>query len=493
MFAQQQSSPKSHLKTVDPFESVPYANPSLEKSLLGAILRYPGQFTVSLGALMAGYRPPAFKLAAWECFYDKSCGWVYQGLTALHESGNQIDLPLLENWLIGNNPDRYSRPELGRPWLREIYDLGYASSAIEDASREILSAALRRWQESELQSTLELARDRSVSCEDYNATLGSKLLEVTYSRNGGGAKSLERIAEKWMAEYQDYRNTGAPTLISTGFKDLNTHMGGGYKRGDLIIVAGRSSMGKTSFAVSSLISTVMDGYSGLFFSLEQSEKAVFNQLVSWRSTIPSKLFSAPENLEKIERENPGLYRKLMASMQEVARLDLTIEDQRSPTIHDIKNTAVQWAAQANNPGLLCIDYLGLIRTSSKNSAERSMELGDFAAELRTLGGELNVPVVLLVQAKSVENRQDKRPMMADLAESDKVVRHADQIYFVYRDSYYNKELEAEIRRAGRLDEVELIAAKGRNEGTGTIYLNFHGPTRTFSDRDSGNSTYGDDY
>ena len=493
MYASLPSNPSTSLHSVESFESSrPYCNPELERALVGALLSYPRYFLATFSALTASYRPPSFKLDPWECFYDAQCGWLYQGMFSLNEVGQTIDIPLLERWLLDNNPKRYEKNG-GLDWLKTLANLGSTAVGIEDASHQILKAALRRWQEQELAELKMIARNPAIDCCEANAEIGARMLKMIYSHKGGGSKRLSDVRRSIEQDYEEYQNTGMPSAIPTGFAAIDQHMGGGYRRGELTIFAGRSSMGKTSWVISSQIQAASSGFSVLFFSLEQSEKSVFNQLASSRSQIETKLFELPENLARL-KNNPGQYQRLMQAFDEVERLDITIDDQSSPSIADIKNTATKWVAESENPSLIFLDYIGLIPSNAKGDmGRRSAELSGYAKELRALAKDLNVAVVVWAQiSNDVEGRQDKRPTLGDLSESKSMITHADVVGMFYRDSYYNRDLAAEIEQTGRLDTIEIGFEKGRSIGMKRFYLNWHGPTRTFIDR-AQNTEFDEDF
>lgn len=245
------------------------------------------------------------------------------------------------------------------------------------------------------------------------------------------------------------------TGFSTGFEDYDK-MTGGAQRGDLIIVAARPSMGKTAFALNIAMNHCKNGGAVDLFSLEMGSKQLLQRMISSEARIDGQkwrtmCFSAED------------YKRSFHAIGEIAEWDLSIHE-RQQTVQDI-TTKIR-ASVTGDPDhdhIIIIDYLQLMNVKGRYE-RRDLEVGAITRELKLLARELNIPIILLSQlSRSVEQRQDKRPMMSDLRESGNIEQDADVISFLYRDDYYSKEGS---------DVVEVILRKQRNGPVGTVMLGF---------------------
>ena len=251
--------------------------------------------------------------------------------------------------------------------------------------------------------------------------------------------------------------TSAPaqTGFSTGFEDYDK-MTGGAQRGDLIIVAARPSMGKTAFALNIAMNHCKNGGAVDLFSLEMGSKQLLQRMISSEARIDgqkwrSMCFSADD------------YKRSFHVIGEIAEWNLSIHE-REQSIQDITSKIRSSVAKdPDHEHLVIIDYLQLMTVKGRYE-RRDLEVGAITRELKLLARELNIPIILLSQlSRSVEQRQDKRPMMSDLRESGNIEQDADVISFLYRDDYYTQEGS---------DVVEVILRKQRNGPVGTVMLGF---------------------
>lgn len=276
-----------------------------------------------------------------------------------------------------------------------------------------------------------------------------------------GIKPQKSKMDLLLEIYEDVSTPkGDITGISTGLKELND-MTGGLQNGDLIILAARPSMGKTAFALNLGIHNSHKGGVTNIFSLEMSGKQLVQRMLSvlggiegskWRN--PNKNFTDTDHT------------RLSNAVADYERYHMNIYDQPGQTVFDIR-VAVKKSIK-ENPGkqqLVIIDYLQLIKVVGKFD-RHDLAIGHITRELKMMAREFNLPIVLLSQlSRSVEQRQDKRPMMSDIRDSGSVEQDADLIAFLYRDDYYNKNSELK-------NIVEVILAKHRNGATGTLEFAF---------------------
>ncbi|WP_226036776.1 replicative DNA helicase [Aquibacillus saliphilus] len=245
--------------------------------------------------------------------------------------------------------------------------------------------------------------------------------------------------------------------LPTSYTDFD-QMTGGLQPGELIIIAARPSVGKTAFALNLAAGHCRNLGMSSFFSLEMGKKQLLQRLISAEGNIHSQKWRSllfNEQDYAIAARAVGEISDWKLRVQEHNRTISDIRASLRKTVHD----------HPDEKHLAIIDYLQLV-TPSSHRQRRDLEIGEITRELKLLAIELTIPIVLLSQlSRSVEQRQDKRPLMSDLRESGNIEQDADVIAFLYRDDYYHREVE-------RTDLVEVILAKQRNGPTGIVELAF---------------------
>jgi replicative DNA helicase len=276
------------------------------------------------------------------------------------------------------------------------------------------------------------------------------------------------------------------TGIDTGFRSLNELLGG-FQRGELIVLAGRPSMGKTALAVAIGVNAAKNKQqknSVLFFSLEMPEEQITMRILSAESSIDSfRLRSGRQSAQESIL--------LMEKAQSLSPLKFFIDDIALTTITNIRITSRR-IKRMYGLDLIVIDYLQLIKNEGSNDT-RSIELGHITQGLKSIAKELNVSVVVLSQlSRAVESRDDKRPQMSDLRESGAIEQDADLVMFIYREEYYLKRKEP---REDKVDEwtqwkaqldqwencAEVLIEKNRNGSIGVCKLFYDMGTSVFRD------------
>jgi replicative DNA helicase len=296
-----------------------------------------------------------------------------------------------------------------------------------------------------------------------------------------------------------YQRDGKLSGISTGLHDLDSKMGG-LQPSDLIIVAGRPGMGKTSLATNIAynvakawqgevradghISTVNGGIVG-FFSLEMSAEQLATRIIAERTGIPSSTIRRGG----ISEQDFEVIRDVSL---ELANMKFFVDETGGLSIAQLVARARRLKRQ-RGLDLVVIDYIQLLQGSSRRGQEnRVQEITEITTNLKALAKELQVPIIALSQlSRQVENRDDKRPQLSDLRESGSIEQDADVVLFVYREEYYlqNKEprpgteehAKWQIEMAAVHGKAEVIIAKQRHGPTGTVPLHFDGSVTRFSD------------
>lgn len=287
-----------------------------------------------------------------------------------------------------------------------------------------------------------------------------------------------------------YKRDSHVVGITSGFKKLDECLGG-FHPSDLIILAGRPSMGKTAlgtnFAFNAALNAIEKNEGGpvAFFSLEMSAEQLANRILGQESGLSSDL---------IRRGDIGKsdFPRLVEASNRINSLPLFIDDTPGISVPALRTRARRLKRQ-EGLGMIVIDYLQLMTSPGRRSFEsRVLEISEITRGLKALAKELNVPVIACSQlSRSVEQRDDKRPQLADLRESGSIEQDADVVMFVYREEYYlarkkptgNDEKIAEWDRAMKSIEniAEVIIGKQRHGPIGTVNLHFEGRLTKFSD------------
>jgi len=255
------------------------------------------------------------------------------------------------------------------------------------------------------------------------------------------------------------------TGLTTGFIDFD-RMTTGLQEADLIIVAGRPSMGKTTFAINIAEHVAMEGGVVLVFSMEMpAESLAIRTISAWGKIEQQRLRSG--------QLNDGEWARLMSVVQMMGSKKLLIDDTGSLSPFEVRARARRIAREYGGAlSLIVIDYLQLMRLPG-NYEHRAAEISEISRTLKALARELNIPILVLSQLnRGLEQRPDKRPVMSDLRESGAIEQDADLIVFIYRDEVYNKD-------SPDRGIAEVIIGKHRNGPTGTFKLNFSGQFSMF--------------
>jgi replicative DNA helicase len=402
--------------------------------------------------------------------------------------------------------------ELGGPaYLAQLTGSGAAVIGTRDFAEQIYDLALLRALIGVGRGMVEQALDTSEDVNPKEQIEGAEAALYRVAEEGGGEGSVKSFAQATKLAVQMAEkalNTGGGLSgVTTGLETVNAKTGG-LHHSDLLILAGRPGMGKTSLATNiafnaaqRLVRDLEDGIAAeksagaavAFFSLEMSADQLATRVLSEQSGISS------ENLRmgKISRED---FKQLARAAAELESLPLYIDDTPGLTIAALRTRARRMKRQ-RGIGLIIVDYLQLLQGTGKaGDGNRVQEISEISRGLKTLAKELNVPVIALSQlSRAVEQREDKRPQLSDLRESGSIEQDADIVLFVYREEYYvasrepkrpmdgddAKVFEAHEAWARDMERAygmsELIIAKQRHGATGKVKLRFESRITRFSD------------
>ena len=259
--------------------------------------------------------------------------------------------------------------------------------------------------------------------------------------------------------------------VASGFYDLDS-LTQGFQKSDLIILAGRPSMGKTAFVLN-LTENILKQYKLpiIFFSLEMSKEQLIYRLLANETGISQTRLK----LGNLYKED---WYELKKSIQEYSQFPFFIDDQPNLTTLNIRSRIKKILFEQNKIGLIIIDYLQLLLSSKSKSENRVQEISQITRTLKNIAKEFQIPIIALSQlSRNVENRVNKRPVLSDLRESGSIEQDADLVLMLYRESYYN----STIKKNENITPAELIIAKHRNGPLGIVDLLFQDdPTKFFN-------------
>jgi replicative DNA helicase len=427
---------------VDALNSLPPQNIEAEESILGGILLDPNAMERVVDLLVV------------DSFYVPSHREIYQAALTLHLQGKPTDLMSVTIWLQDNNLlDRIG----GTVKLAQLLNRTVSAVNIDRFATLVMEKYIRRQLIGSGHEIVGLGFDTTLELEKVLDESQQKIFRLTQERPQQG---LVPIADTLVQTFNNieslHQKTSLPG-IPCGFYDLDA-MTSGFGRSDLIIIAGRPSMGKTSFALNVAHNIAKEQHLPIaVFSLEMSKEQLSQRLLAAEAEIDS-------NRLRSGRLSQNDFEPLVRAMGDLANLPIYIDDTANITVTQMRSQLRRLQSQYQDKlGLVLLDYLQLMEGSSDN---RVQELSKITRSLKGLARELNVPIIALSQlSRSVEQRTNKRPMMSDLRESGSIEQDADLIIMLYRDSYYNP--DSPDRNA-----AEIIVTKHRNGPTGTVKLLF---------------------
>ena len=401
-----------------------------------------------------------------ETFYFKNHQTLYKAIVEMYTNKKPIDLITLTTYL----QDTGQLAAIGGiDVLIELINYVPNLLYLEDYINLLRDKFVRR-------TLIKLGYELINSAHITNITLESILLNLESNvfslTNEINQNQLTSSAELFSQIFLELKQKALnPTLsgISSGFFDLDSFTQG-FQKADLIIIAGRPSMGKTALSLNISLNIIKDvQLPVLFFSLEMSKEQLIYRLLSNETDIPNFRLKTGN----IYKED---WVKLNRAIKHLSSLPLFIDDSPTPSISDIQTKIKKILFEQNEIGLIVIDYLQLMENSKFKTENRAQELSKITRSLKNLARKFNVPIIALSQlSRNVENRLNKRPILSDLRESGSIEQDADLVLMLYRESYYNStEKETELNL---LDHTELIIAKQRNGPLGNIKLKFD-PNRT---------------
>ncbi|WP_299768510.1 replicative DNA helicase [uncultured Tateyamaria sp.] len=384
--------------------------------------------------------------------------------------------------------------ELGGPaYLARLAGAAISAFAVRDYAQMIYDLAVRR-------DLIQLGRDISAKAAKVDVASEPKeqIVEAEQAlyklaeqgtSEGGFQSFLKAVTDAVNVANAAYQREGGLAGISTGLIDMDKKLGG-LHQSDLLILAGRPSMGKTSLATNIAFNIAKaykkglkpDGAEGAieggvvgFYSLEMSAEQLAARILSEAAEVPS------ENIRRGDMTEAE-FRRFVDAAKQLEACPLYIDDTAAIPIAQLSARARR-LKRTHGLDVLIVDYLQLVRGVSEN---RVQEIGEISMGLKAIAKELNIPVIALSQlSRQVENREDKRPQLSDLRESGSIEQDADVVMFVFREEYYKErekpgdhDLEAMAKWQEEMERLhgraEVIIGKQRHGPIGTVDLSFEG-------------------
>jgi len=422
-------------------------NIEAEENLLASILLDPD----IMATAMTLVRP--------EDFFDTRYSVIFEALMQLFAKNRPIDeVNLLDQLELMGSAGEVG----GRDILLDLVESIGTTENAESYAQIIRDYGLMRRMIKESREIAIMGLSGEFNAQEYLDEAERKVLAVRDERGQSRARPIGSLAAEAVERIETQRNlehriTGVPTEYS-GLDDMLL----GLQPSDVVVIAARPSMGKTSFAMNIALNAVKKNKGVLFFSLEMSSDQITNRFISIESKWQNR--SLPLSMLRSATLGKPLMENLRLVSESMKNYPLTIDDSPNPSPLDIRSVArrVYYKGQCD---LIVVDYLQLMSPISKR-LPREQQIAEISRALKALAKELNIPVIALSQLnRGPDSRPDKHPLLSDIRESGAIEQDADVIIFLYRDAYYNKDKEGD-------DNVEIIVAKQRNGPTGTVNLNF---------------------
>lgn len=422
-------------------ERIPPQNIEAEKSVLGSVLLDKDALINVSGWLQPGH------------FYDDRHALIYQNILELFEHGLPIDLVTIS--------DRLKKKKIlvkvgGRAYLTELASFVPTSAHVEEYANIVKETATRRGLISSASQITTLSFDETVDVSEVVDRSETLLFNVAQEGVRSNFVHVKELLKDAYERASHAKSSDDYSGISTGFRDMDVLLGG-FQKSDLVILAARPSVGKTSLALDMMRhAALVEKKNVAFFSLEMSNMQIMDRLLGMQSGIPFwEIRTNKLNDEKIV--------KLANTMGELGDANIFIDDMAGQHINQVRTKSRRLALE-QGVDIIFVDYLQLMHGSSKES--RTLEVSEVSQGLKNLAKELNVPVVALSQlSRAIEQRQGRRPQLSDLRESGSIEQDADVVIFLDREETWNPDTE-------RKSTGDIFIAKHRNGPTGTVELAF---------------------
>ncbi|MFV0617116.1 MAG: replicative DNA helicase [Megasphaera sp.] len=436
-------------------QRIPPQNVEAEQAVLGAMLLSHDAVIVAMEKLQP------------RDFYRDVHRIIFEAMEHLHRENKEIDVITL--------PEELKRMKKlddvgGIEYVLSLPNLVGSAANIEYYANIVAEKALSRNLISTCTELTTEAYDGQKETEELLDDAERRILQLSDTKNRGDFASVGAVVEVTLDKITKlYENKAGLTGLPTGFRDLD-RMTSGLQPSDLILVAARPSMGKTAFTLNIAQNVgVRQHKTVAFFSLEMSQEQLVQRLLCQIAHIDS------QKLRTGQLNSDEEWTRLTDACDKLYESPIYIDDTPGISVAEMRSKARRLKSE-HGLDLIIVDYLQLMQ--GRNAESRQQEISEISRSLKALARELKVPLIALSQlSRSVESRQDKRPMLSDLRESGALEQDADIVSFLYREDYYDKETENQ-------HITEVILAKHRNGPVGSVKLYFKNEFTLFLNLDT---------
>ncbi len=435
----------------DTLGRIPPRNIEAEQSVLGSIL-------VDNEAI-----PAVLEIIRRDDFYKESHRVIFNAATEIFEAGEPVDLVTVSERL---RKSESLEAVGGIDYLTDIAVAVPTTANVKHYARIV-------WEKSVLRKLIKGASDivnMGFEARDEVAYVLDRaeqtIFDILQTRNIRGISHISEILDGTFKRLEDLYNTNSNiTGVPSGFTDLD-YKTSGFQNSDLVLIASRPSMGKSSLALNiAQHAAVNHQVPVAIFSLEMSREQLANRMLASELMIDNQKI----NTGRLEDED---WQKIGRALGPLSEAPIYIDDTPGATVVDIGAKCRRLKLE-KKIGLVVVDYLQLMQGRGRPES-RQQEISEISRSLKVLAKEINIPVVALSQlSRAPEARSDHRPMLSDLRESGAIEQDADIVMFIYRDDYYNPDSDKQ-------NIAEIIISKHRNGSTGTVELRWFGEYTKFA-------------
>ncbi|HCC07902.1 MAG TPA: replicative DNA helicase [Clostridiales bacterium] len=435
----------------DILNKIPPHDIDAEKSVLGSML-------MDQEAIIG-----AMEILTGDEFYRNDHKIIFEAITELFNKEEPVDIITVKNKIETKG------------YLEQIADLTYFSELVSSVVTSIHvknhakivkdKSILRRLINSS-QKIMGLSYEGKNEINDLLNIAETDIFNISQNRSQEGYVKLKDILVQAFEKIEDvYHNKGKLTGIPTGFMDID-HKTAGLQSSDLILIAARPSVGKSTFAINiAQNAAIKYKIPTVIFSLEMSKEQLVNKMIASEAMIDLQKMRTGA----LEQED---WIKIARTMAPLSEAPIYIDDTPGISVSELRAKCRRLKME-KGIGLVVIDYLQLM-TAGGLQESRQQEISTISRTLKSIAREINAPVVALSQlSRACETRVDHRPMLSDLRESGAIEQDADVVMLLYRDEYYNPDTD-------KKNQAEIIIAKQRNGPTGTVDLMFFGNYSKFA-------------
>lgn len=434
---------------------LPPQNIEAEQSVLGSLL------------IDKDTIPKVVEILHPESFYREAHHWIYQAIINLFQKNEPIDLVTVTDELSSiGKLDAVG----GRVYVSDIINSVPTSANVEYYAKIVEDKAVLRELISQGSQMVTEAFKDDIEVDNVLDTAQKSIIDIAQKKIRQGFSKIKDLLDEVMKRMEETYDHGSHiTGVPSGYIDLD-ELTGGFQQADLIVVAGRPSMGKTALALNIAQNVgIRHNLPVAIFSLEMSKEALTQRILCSEAEIDSSHLKS-KNLHDHE------WKKLGRALGRLSEAPIYVDD--TPSLSPLELRAKARKLQMEHGiSMIIVDFMQLMRGAQRRYENRTQEVSDISRAIKAIARELNVPVVALSQlSRAVEQRQDQIPRLSDLRESGEIEQVSDLVLFIHREAYYD-------RTSDKGNLAQLILAKQRNGPTGVVELTFRKEITKFGNRE----------